>query len=114
MPDIPQVTITCSTQPIEATPIRCSSGVAGTGPSCANLTRTDRPHHSGPTRTQRRPFRWENRRLRVGEVKRLFTLPGDFELIGSRSNVQAQLGNSVAAAGATSDRADLRGTCRST
>lgn len=41
------------------------------------------------------PFHWESRRLRVPEVKRLFTYPDDFELVGSRSSVQAQLGNSV-------------------
>jgi DNA (cytosine-5)-methyltransferase 1 len=41
------------------------------------------------------PFHWENRRLRVAEIKRLFTYPDDFELVGTRSSVQAQLGNSV-------------------
>ena len=41
------------------------------------------------------PFHWENRRLRVGEVKRLFTFPDGFELVGTRRSVQAQLGNSV-------------------
>ncbi len=41
------------------------------------------------------PFHWESRRLRVAEVKRLFTFPDEFELVGSRNRVQAQLGNSV-------------------
>jgi DNA (cytosine-5)-methyltransferase 1 len=41
------------------------------------------------------PFHWENRRLRVPEIKRLFTFPDDFTLVGSRSSQQAQLGNSV-------------------
>jgi DNA (cytosine-5)-methyltransferase 1 len=41
------------------------------------------------------PFHWENRRLRVGELKRLFTFPDDFDLVGSRASVQAQIGNSV-------------------
>lgn len=41
------------------------------------------------------PFHWESRRLRVPEVKRLFTFPDEFEFVGSRSSVQAQLGNSV-------------------
>lgn len=41
------------------------------------------------------PFHWDNRRLRVAEVRRLFTYPDDFELVGSRASVQAQLGNSV-------------------
>lgn len=41
------------------------------------------------------PFHWENRRLRVGEVKRLFTFPDEFELVGTRRSVQAQLGNAV-------------------
>lgn len=41
------------------------------------------------------PFHWENRRLRVPEIKRLFTFPDTFELVGNRSSVQAQLGNSV-------------------
>ncbi len=41
------------------------------------------------------PFHWENRRLRTGEIKRLFTYPDAFEVVGNRSSVQAQLGNSV-------------------
>lgn len=41
------------------------------------------------------PFHWENRRLRVPELKRLFTFPDHFEFVGSRASVQAQLGNSV-------------------
>jgi len=41
------------------------------------------------------PFHWDNRRLRVGEAKRLFTFPDSFEFVGSRASVQAQLGNAV-------------------
>jgi len=41
------------------------------------------------------PFHWDNRRLRVPEIKRLFTFPDSFELVGSRNSVQAQLGNAV-------------------
>jgi DNA (cytosine-5)-methyltransferase 1 len=41
------------------------------------------------------PFHWENRRLRVPEVRRLFTFPDDFELVGSRQSAQYQLGNAV-------------------
>lgn len=41
------------------------------------------------------PFHWENRRLRVPEIKRLFTFPDWFALAGSRGSIQAQLGNSV-------------------
>jgi DNA (cytosine-5)-methyltransferase 1 len=41
------------------------------------------------------PFHWDNRRLRTAEIKRLFTYPDDFELVGRRASVQAQLGNSV-------------------
>jgi DNA (cytosine-5)-methyltransferase 1 len=41
------------------------------------------------------PFHWENRRLRVPELKRMFTYPDDFAFVGSRSSVQAQVGNSV-------------------
>ncbi len=41
------------------------------------------------------PFHWENRRLRVAELKRLFTFPDDFQFVGSRGSVQAQIGNSV-------------------
>ena len=41
------------------------------------------------------PFHWENRRLRVPEIKRLFTFNDGFTLIGSRASVQAQLGNAV-------------------
>lgn len=41
------------------------------------------------------PFHWDNRRLRVPEIKRLFTFPDAFEFVGSRASVQRQLGNSV-------------------
>jgi DNA (cytosine-5)-methyltransferase 1 len=41
------------------------------------------------------PFHWYNRRLRVGEIKRLFTFPDAFDLVGSRASIQTQLGNAV-------------------
>jgi DNA (cytosine-5)-methyltransferase 1 len=41
------------------------------------------------------PFHWDNRRLRVPELKRLQGFPDEFELAGSRRNVQLQVGNSV-------------------
>lgn len=41
------------------------------------------------------PFHWDNRRLRVAELKRLFTFPDDYVFVGSRSSVQSQVGNSV-------------------
>jgi DNA (cytosine-5)-methyltransferase 1 len=41
------------------------------------------------------PFHWENRRLRVPELRRLFTFPDEFTFVGRRASVQAQLGNSV-------------------
>jgi DNA (cytosine-5)-methyltransferase 1 len=41
------------------------------------------------------PFHWENRRLRVPELRRLFTFPDDFEFVGSRQSVQYQVGNAV-------------------
>ena len=41
------------------------------------------------------PFHWEDRRLRVGELKRLFTFPDDFVFIGSRRSTQRQVGNAV-------------------
>jgi DNA (cytosine-5)-methyltransferase 1 len=41
------------------------------------------------------PFHWENRRLRLPEVKRLFTFPDNFEFAGSRNSAQYMLGNSV-------------------
>lgn len=41
------------------------------------------------------PFHWDNRRLRVAELKRLFTFPDDYAFVGSRSSIQAQVGNSV-------------------
>ena len=41
------------------------------------------------------PFHWENRRLRVPELRRLFTFPDDFAFAGKRSSVQSQLGNAV-------------------
>lgn len=41
------------------------------------------------------PFHWESRRLRVPEVKRLFTFPDEFTFVGKRGSVQRQLGNCV-------------------
>lgn len=41
------------------------------------------------------PFHWQGRRLRVPELRRLFTFPDAFVFVGSRSAVQAQIGNSV-------------------
>jgi DNA (cytosine-5)-methyltransferase 1 len=41
------------------------------------------------------PFHWENRRLRVAELQKLFTYPDIFNFVGSRTSVQAQIGNSV-------------------
>jgi DNA (cytosine-5)-methyltransferase 1 len=41
------------------------------------------------------PFHWDNRRLRVAELKRLMTFPDDFVVRGSRREQQLQLGNAV-------------------
>ncbi|MBU1864523.1 MAG: DNA (cytosine-5-)-methyltransferase, partial [Candidatus Omnitrophica bacterium] len=41
------------------------------------------------------PFSWDNRPFTVEEYKRLQTFPDDYELIGKRQDVIAQLGNSV-------------------
>jgi DNA (cytosine-5)-methyltransferase 1 len=41
------------------------------------------------------PFHWESRRLRVPELRRLFTFPDEFNFVGKRASVQAQIGNSV-------------------
>jgi len=41
------------------------------------------------------PFHWDNRRLRVPELRRLFTFPDDFAFVGKRASVQSQIGNSV-------------------
>jgi DNA (cytosine-5)-methyltransferase 1 len=41
------------------------------------------------------PFHWENRRLRVPELKRLFTFPDDYAFVGRRASVQSQIGNCV-------------------
>ena len=51
------------------------------------------------------PFHWENlpnedgemraRRLRVPELLRLMTFPDNFEFVGSRADIQRQLGNAV-------------------
>ena len=41
------------------------------------------------------PFHWDNRRLRVGELRRLFTFPDDYDFVGKRLSVQSQIGNSV-------------------
>jgi DNA (cytosine-5)-methyltransferase 1 len=41
------------------------------------------------------PFSWENRRFTVVELKRLQTIPDDYELVGNRSVCIQQIGNSV-------------------
>ena len=41
------------------------------------------------------PFHWENRRLRVAELKRLMTFPDGFVVTGSRRDQQLQMGNAV-------------------
>ena len=43
------------------------------------------------------PFHWTNRRLRALEIKRLQTLPDNFEICGDRRSVQRQVGNAVPA-----------------
>jgi DNA (cytosine-5)-methyltransferase 1 len=41
------------------------------------------------------PFHWDNRRLRVAELRRLMTFPDEFVVLGSRREHQLQLGNAV-------------------
>jgi DNA (cytosine-5)-methyltransferase 1 len=41
------------------------------------------------------PFHWENRRLRVPELRRLFTFPDDYAFVGKRASIQSQIGNCV-------------------
>lgn len=41
------------------------------------------------------PFHWENRRLRVAELRRLMTFPDEFVICGTRREKQLQLGNAV-------------------
>lgn len=41
------------------------------------------------------PFHWENRRLRVPELKRLHGFPDDYHLEGTRREAQLQVGNAV-------------------
>jgi DNA (cytosine-5)-methyltransferase 1 len=41
------------------------------------------------------PFHWEDRRLRVAELKRLMTFPDDYIVCGNRRDQQLQLGNAV-------------------
>lgn len=58
------------------------------------------PHRPSPTIQAQPgpnvgPFHWENRRLRVPEIKRLFTFPDSFDFVGTRASVQSQIGNSV-------------------
>lgn len=58
------------------------------------------PHRPSPTIQAQPgpnvgPFHWENRRLRVPELRRLFTFPDGFAFVGRRASVQAQVGNSV-------------------
>jgi len=41
------------------------------------------------------PFHWNDRRLRLPEIKRLQTFPDEYEIVGSRRSAQVQLGNAV-------------------
>jgi DNA (cytosine-5)-methyltransferase 1 len=41
------------------------------------------------------PFHWDNRRLRVAELKRLMEFPDDYHVMGTRREQQLQLGNAV-------------------
>jgi DNA (cytosine-5)-methyltransferase 1 len=41
------------------------------------------------------PFSWKNRRFSISELKRLQTIPDDYELIGNRQVCIEQIGNSV-------------------
>ncbi len=41
------------------------------------------------------PFHWDNRRLRVPELRRLFTFPDDYDVVGTRASAQMQFGNAV-------------------
>jgi DNA (cytosine-5)-methyltransferase 1 len=41
------------------------------------------------------PFHWDDRRLRVAELKRLMTFPDEFVVCGNRRQQQLQLGNAV-------------------
>ncbi len=41
------------------------------------------------------PFHWDNRRLRVPELRRLHGFPDDYEFAGSRREIQLQIGNAV-------------------
>lgn len=41
------------------------------------------------------PFHWDDRRLRVNELKRLMTFPDEFVVLGNRRQQQLQLGNAV-------------------
>jgi DNA (cytosine-5)-methyltransferase 1 len=41
------------------------------------------------------PFHWDNRRLRVAELKALQTFPQSFKIEGNRRAIQMQLGNAV-------------------
>ena len=43
------------------------------------------------------PFHWQNRRLRICEIKRLQTFPDDYVLCGNRRAAQRQVGNAVPA-----------------
>lgn len=41
------------------------------------------------------PFHWENRKLRLGELRRLFGYPDEYLFWGSRASAQRQIGDSV-------------------
>ena len=41
------------------------------------------------------PFHWQNRRLRLSEIKRLQTFSDDYEIVGTRRSAQIQIGNAV-------------------
>jgi DNA (cytosine-5)-methyltransferase 1 len=58
------------------------------------------PHRPAPTIQAQPgpnvgPFHWDNRRLRIPELRRLFTFPDNYAFVGTRMSVQSQIWNSV-------------------
>ncbi len=58
------------------------------------------------------PFHWDNRRLRVPELRRLFGFPDEFTFAGSRRSIQGQIGASVPPPMAEAVTAALRAEIR--
>ena len=91
-----QGTTTSTGRLAEVTPNHASSGGRATGHFCSELD-PDRPSPTiqGQPGPWVGPFHWDNRRLRLAELKRIQEFPDEYAIVGTRREQQLQVGNAV-------------------